>query len=140
MSRKYRQPGYQSNSNEPRRRPRQDRSVSREGPRSPKMPGLDRVVKCSICGSKLPLTMDEVTYTTECPSCSGDLHSCKNCVYFNPAARFECEQPITARISPKDKRADCEFFQIRSTVEKVTSSSRIDPGNARDAFENLFKK
>ncbi len=138
MTRKYRQQGYQDSPGrtEPRRRERS--AVSREGPRSPKMPGLRRVIKCAMCGGKLPLSFDEVRLTSQCTRCSADLHSCKNCVFFNPTSRFECEQPISGRISPKDKRADCEFFEIRSSVEKITTNTQttVDP---RQAFENLFK-
>jgi hypothetical protein len=145
MNRKYRQPGYQDQGE--RREPtRLERGpVSREGPRSPRMTSLGRVIRCAQCGTKLPPGFGDVSYTSQCPQCSADLHSCKNCVFFNPASRFECEEPIPQRISPKDKRADCTFFEIRSTVEKITSSAtaspvQTGPQDPREAFENLFKR
>jgi len=138
MSRKYRQQGYQDSAGRSEPRRREKSTVSREGPRSPKMPGLGRVIRCAMCGGRLPLSFDEVRLDSQCPSCSADLHSCKNCVFFNPTSRFECEQPIAGRISPKDKRAHCEYFEIRSSVEKITTNTQttVDP---RQAFENLFK-
>lgn len=139
MSRKYRQQGYQDQKEKPEVRRGPGRPMEKEGPRSPRMASLGRVIKCALCGGKLPASFEEVTYSSQCPKCMADLHSCRNCVFFNPTSRFECEQPISQRISPKDKRADCEFFEIRSTVEKITSStsqSSIDP---KQAFENLFK-
>ena len=144
MTQKYRQQGYQDfdrKESEPRRSPRS--SVSRDGPRSPRMPGLRKVVKCSNCGTAVSAkNSDEITSESQCPKCSADLHSCKNCAYFDPGVRFECSQPIPQRVSPKDKSVDCEFFEIRSSVEKITTSSqaKADPTDARDAFENLFKK
>ncbi len=151
MSRKYRQAGYQDSGPKERLQPqRSERSpLHREGPRSPKMPGLGRVVKCAMCGLKLPPNFEEIAYTSQCPRCSADLHTCRNCVFFNPASRFECEQSIPRRVSPKDKRADCDFFEVRSTVEKITSSITSNAGisagpqnsdDARTAFENLFKR
>jgi hypothetical protein len=142
MSQKYRQQGYQDfdrKVSEPRRSPRN--SASREGPRSPRMPGMRKVVKCANCGTAVSPKLGEITPAVQCPKCSADLHSCKNCAYFDPGARFECSQPITQRVSPKDKSADCELFEIRSSVEKITTSSqaKVDPTDARDAFENLFK-
>lgn len=140
MSRKYRQQGYQD-SQESRERTRAPRpSRSGEGPRSPRMPGMKKTTKCAMCGTALPPSFEEISYLSRCPNCGSDLQCCKNCVYFDPASRFECAQPIPKRVSPKDKRADCEFFGIRSTVEKIVSSSQDRPVDARAAFENLFKK
>jgi hypothetical protein len=141
MSRKYRQPGYQDGggSADQGRGPDRPRE-KREGPRSPKMPGMGRVVRCALCGTRLPSTFEVIALTSQCPQCQADLHSCRNCVFFNPTSRFECEQPIQEQVSPKDRRVNCEFFEIRSTVEKIVTSSR--PSSADDprkAFEDLFK-
>lgn len=143
MSRKYRQPGYQDhdrNGEESASRRSERPRTFRDGPRSPRMPGMQRVIKCAMCGKRLPPGLDEITYATQCPECAADLHTCKNCVFFNPAARFECEQPIPKRVSPKDRRNDCEFFEVRSTVERETTSGKLSPADARQAFENLFKR
>lgn len=140
MSRKYKQVGYQdSGEKSESSRPQQQSPRFREGPRSPRMPGMRNAVKCALCGASLPRSFDEITYGTTCPNCSADLHTCKNCVYFNPSSRFECTQPVERRVAPKDKRADCEHFQIRTVVEKITTSSKQSPTDARSAFENLFK-
>jgi len=50
---------------------------------------------------------------------------------------FECQQPIPARISPKDTRNACTFFEPRTTVERETKSA--PPASARKAFDDLFK-
>jgi hypothetical protein len=60
-------------------------------------------------------------------------------------------QPIVERIPKKDARNDCQFFEFRMTVEKDTSpigySNNVSapppsnrPSDARQAFEDLFKK
>ena len=50
-------------------------------------------------------------------------------------------QPITERILRKDARNECSFYQIRVTREKETSPpASLRPNDARQAFENLFKK
>ena len=139
MSRKYRQQGYQDSDAEPSRSRRTKSPGFRDGPRSPRMPGLKKAMKCALCGTTLPLSFDDITLSSQCSNCKADLHSCKHCVHFDPASRFECTQPIEKRINPKDERADCEFFEIRTTVEKDVSSSQSQPDDARAAFENLFK-
>lgn len=140
MSRKYRTPGYQDEERRPegRRVPRRSKS---EGPRSPRMTAFEQVFRCAMCGATLPPSFSEITVSSECPNCGADLHSCKNCGFFDPASRFECSQPIPERITPKDRRNSCDFFEAKSTVEKSTTSAgpqaALDP---REAFERLFKK
>ena len=76
----------------------------------------------------------------QCPKCGFALHACKQCEHFDPSSRFECNQPIPARISPKDKRNDCSLYSIRVMVKKETSSKGSQrPNDARAAFDNLFK-
>jgi hypothetical protein len=76
-----------------------------------------------------------------CPKCHNDLHTCKNCVSFDPGARFQCRKPITERIAKKDERNSCEFFEPRKTIERETSSTQAEAGvkDARSAFDKLFK-
>jgi hypothetical protein len=50
-------------------------------------------------------------------------------------------QPVPVRIAKKDERNDCEFYEIRVTREKETSTpASLKPASARAAFDNLFKK
>ncbi len=77
----------------------------------------------------------------QCPKCGFELHSCKQCTYFDTSSRFECTQPIPERIGRKDQRNECTFYSIRVMVEKETSTPKASrPNDARQAFENLFKK
>ncbi|MFB3923923.1 MAG: hypothetical protein ACE145_19550 [Terriglobia bacterium] len=135
--RKYRQRGYQDSGGErePREKKPQGPRPERIGPRMLSMPGKREVIRCASCAAILPPGID---LTGKCLKCGFELHSCKMCANFDTSARFECTQPITARIPRKDARNECQLFMVRSTVERETSSSR--PLDARSAFENLFKK
>jgi len=137
--RKYRQRGYMDN-REPQRtqgeKPKQQsRPADREGPRSPKMMAFGETVKCSSCGVKVAAI---IGLESSCEKCHGDLHTCRQCTYFDPGARFQCSKPITARIVNKNARNTCELFAPRTVVERQTSSGA--PTDARQAFANLFKK
>ena len=141
--RKYRQRGYQD---EPRDRERsspkpkpeaQEPRGPRDRPEGPKTPNLmasHEVFRCSRCGNRLGLP---VTDQARCSRCGVELHSCIQCVSFDTSARFECTQPITARIAPKDARNACTFFTPRTTVERQTGTP--GPTSARQAFDDLFK-
>ncbi len=133
---KYRQRGYKdSGGTRERSEKKPQPKAERLGPRTPNMPGKRSVVRCASCGTILAADVD---VTGKCSRCGFELHSCKQCVYFDPAARFECSKPIPERIPKKDARNDCTFYAPRTTVERETSSPK--PTDARSAFENLFKK
>jgi len=147
--RKYRQRGYQDSGEKSGERggergktsgeksgappPRRDNTF---GPRPVNLPGTHAVSRCTQCGTLLPAPPG-----VTCPKCGFELHSCKQCMYFDPGSRFECMQPITERIAKKDARNDCQFYEIRVTREKETTTPVSQrPTDARQAFENLFKK
>jgi len=138
--RKYRQHGYQDSGEEKRpqasSQPR-PKSENTFGPRPLNMPGARTVSRCSQCGTVLTGTMEA---EGKCPKCGLALHSCKMCTHFDPSSRFECRQPIPARVSPKDSANTCTFYEIRQSVERETTSGGVRAMDARQAFENLFKK
>ena len=143
--RKYRQRGYQDEpkSREPRSekkapeprapgRPLQDAA----GPKTPNLMASHEVFRCARCGNRLavPVELD-----ARCSRCGVDIHSCINCVSFDTSARFECSQPtLAARVSPKDARNACAFFEPRTTIERETGTPQ-GPPSAKQAFDDLFK-
>jgi hypothetical protein len=136
--RKYRQRGYMDSdrNREPERpKPQSKPRDNNEGPRSPKMMAFGETVKCASCGAKAPPT---IKFESSCPNCNADLHTCRQCTYFDPGARFQCRKPITVKIVNKNARNTCELFEPRTVVERETSSG--PPTDARQAFAKLFKK
>src|SRR2546423_2481224 len=138
--RKYRQRGYQEDDRgrEPRaERPQgpQQAPRDREGPRSPRMMAFGEKVKCAACSAIVQTNID---FESACPKCKADLHTCRQCSYFDPGSRFECRKSITARILNKGGRNQCELFATRTVVERETSSGA--PNDARQEFANIFKK
>jgi len=134
--RKYRQRGYQDSGRD--REPREKRPAGRRetfGPRTPNMPGKREVIRCASCAAILPPGYD---LNGKCFRCGFELHSCKQCVFFDTSSRFECTRPIKERIPRKDAQNTCTFYAARTTVERETSTAK--PLDARSAFENLFKK
>ena len=142
--RKYRQRGYQDDPRDPKReqqRPAEKKEYAPRGqpPVAPKtfnMPGFREAVRCARCGHELTVA---AAWSAEgsCVRCGADLHSCAQCVHFDTGAPFECQKPVPARVSPKDARNTCAFFEPRTTVERETKSAA--PSSARKAFDDLFK-
>jgi len=143
--RKYRQRGYHYDDRD--RQPKQParqapepgapagaRRISQDGPRNINMPGYREVVRCSQCGT---VVTTEISLDARCLRCGTDLHSCSQCTSFDPGSRFECMEPtLTARISPKNARNTCSLYATRTTVERETTTPKVD--SARKAFDDLF--
>ncbi len=145
--RKYRQRGYQD---DPRDRPERPqaarkpqepgapagtRRMQRDGMKTIQMPGFREVIRCTQCGTAV---VEEVGLLSQCTKCAADLHSCAQCVSFDPGSRFECaDTTVTARVSPKNDRNACPAYGPRTTVERETTAPR--PDSARKAFDDLFK-
>jgi hypothetical protein len=136
--RKYRQHGYQDSGKE-REKPSVERPVRNEtfGPRAIQMPGTHAVSRCAQCGTLLKVVSEPLG---QCPKCGFELHSCKQCTYFDPSSRFECMQRVPERIAKKDARNECSLYSMSVRVEKQTSTGPTSsPNDARRAFDNLFK-
>ena len=136
--RKYRHRGYMDNNREPQQqqsKPQQQKPRDHEGPRSPRMMAFGEAVKCASCGVKAPAN---IVFESSCTNCRSELHTCRQCNYFDPSAHFECSKPITTKIVNKNARNTCELFAPRTVVERQTSSGA--PTDARAAFAKLFKK
>ncbi len=93
--------------------------------------------RCAMCGAMLQVATEPLA---QCPKCSAALHSCRQCNFFDPGGRFECSQPVTARIESKTAKNDCQFFALRVKLEKETTTDRPKINDARAAFDRLFKK
>ena len=139
MDRKYKQRGYQDDGREKRPESRPSGPPQeRIGPRTPRFPARVTVARCANCGTLLSKGFDP---QGQCFRCGFELHSCKQCDHFDTAARWECTQPIPARVSPKDAKNECTFYEIRMSSERETTSGGTSrPDDPRQAFENLFKK
>jgi hypothetical protein len=161
VDRKYSHRGYRDAEKDDKKNKSHDRSHDRKppqggpradqfGPRTPRMVGTVTRGRCSNCGAVLTAGFDP---NGKCPKCQLDLHCCKQCRFFDSGAQFECTQPVPERITPKDAKNDCKFYEFRMTIEKdtaptsyaqkTTTAAAAPPprhNDARQAFEDLFKK
>ncbi len=141
--RKYRQRGYRDEPRAPRpeHAPAEKKEYAPRGqppvePKTFNMPGFREVVRCRGCGHELTVAA-AWTADGRCTRCGADLHACAQCRHFDTGSAFECQQPVPVRVSPKDARNTCTFFEPRTTVERETKSA--PPASARQAFDDLFK-
>lgn len=137
MARKYKQRGYQDEERDSRPRPA---APQKSDIRAPRMPAFREVTRCSLCGAQITIALGGIAFEEKCPKCNSDLRTCKNCISFDPGARFQCRKPVTERIAKKDIRNECQSFEPRKTIERETSAASADNRDPRKAFDLLFKK
>ena len=130
----FRRPGDRERQGPSGPKPAQGPREKPEGPKTPNLMASHEVFRCSRCGNRLALPVEP---DSRCSRCGVALHSCIQCMSFDTGARFECTQPIPARIAPKDEKNLCTLFTPRTTVERQTGTA--GPTSARQAFDDLFK-
>lgn len=143
--RKYKQQGYRSSGEPPAgvgaRRDGAPAPPAERGER-PRGRGLGaptaEVFRCARCGELSPVAR-AMAPDARCPACGCDLHACVHCAHFDSSARFECRRELPARVTPKDRRNACELFEPRLRREFAQEEKRAAPGDARSAFDALFK-
>ena len=136
MSRKYRQPGYYDSERKERPKP----------PPRPKGSGgrvetrFHKITRCNNCAAEIQIA-DQIQITDKCRTCGNDLHTCRNCLNFDPSARNECTKPVEARIANKNTNNMCLLFKPKVLVEKHGSGATpTKESSHRQAFLDLFKK
>jgi hypothetical protein len=137
MNRKYRQRGYQEEDRERRPKP----------PPRPKGAGarietrFHLITRCNNCAAEIQIA-DKIQVTDKCRNCMTDLHTCRNCLHFDPSARNECTKGVEVRVTNKSANNVCPFFEPKILVEKQGSGAaapKVEESH-RQAFLNLFKK
>lgn len=141
--RKYRHRGYQdADRDSSGRRPSGPRPP-RDDNGAPRGRGIDQdkavVFRCKHCGERV-LDLDSIGIDAVCRKCGASLHSCSQCAHFDTSARFECTEPIPARIVSKKARNECTFFSPAKAFDLTGSRGSATPDDARSAFDALFKK
>lgn len=141
--RKYRQRGYQDSGGPPESR-RGAPGPPREKKEGPRGRGLgaptESVFRCAACGEQR-LLAEDLGPATVCSRCGAPLHSCANCASFDTSARWECRraEELPARIAKKRDANECAVFSAKVSLERGREAAQPAPGDARAAFDALFK-
>ena len=79
--------------------------------------------------------IDRVGRKDECPHCSGDLHICLHCKFYDPGSYNDCRESSADLVKDKERSNFCDYFEPGRSQDK---------GPAKDdllaAAEALFKK
>jgi hypothetical protein len=135
--RKYKQRGYQDYGRKPQASPG---APGATGKARAAFTAYKEALRCDECGAELSIHF-EIGLDSSCPACRAALHTCRNCLNLDPAARLECARPVAERVGDKRAANRCPLFEQRKVQVKETSfSTSKGPDDARRTLENLFKK
>ena len=76
---------------------------------------------CHHCGRVLEFG-DRVFRNDTCPGCGSDVRCCLNCIDYDESAPNQCREPEAERVTVKDRRNFCEYFNLREG--KASPSNR----------------
>lgn len=78
--------------------------------------------------------LQETIYRTDtCAECGKDLHSCKNCAFYEPGSFHDCRESVEDAVLDKEKANFCDSFKVKRTFSEQKKSDA-----AKDAFNSLF--
>ena len=79
----------------------------------------------------------QIFRNSECPECKSDLHSCKNCKFYESGAHYDCKESVDFPVNDKESANFCDYFSVRFDFgSDAKKNDKIDA--ARNAFNNLF--
>jgi hypothetical protein len=95
-------------------------------------------MRCSVCNTGIPLGPDErVGFRDTCSSCHSDIHTCRNCDFYDPSVYNECRESSAERVADSSRINHCDWFSPNTEAGGSTNDVRSD---ALSSLDSLFKK
>jgi hypothetical protein len=72
---------------------------------------------CWKCAAKIEYRAgSRVLGADTCSQCDGDLHSCRNCQFYDPSRHNQCAETQAAWVRDKETANFCEHYQPNATL------------------------
>jgi len=96
---------------------------------------MSETYTCLKCGQALLDLLWPLARHEECPHCRAQLHVCRMCRFFDPAAPQQCREPVADLVSDRQRANFCGYFEINPQAY----AGDIDSAAAsRQALDALF--
>lgn len=97
---------------------------------------MQHAIACFRCGASLSALSLPFSRRDVCPDCGVELHVCRMCLHFDPAAPYECREDDAEHVKEKELANFCEWFQPSETAFDPRGKSAAD--RALEELESLF--
>ncbi len=75
------------------------------------------LLHCWKCSARIDYpTGSRVGQRDSCPKCQADLHSCRNCQFYDPSKPRQCAEPRAALVRDKAAANLCKFYTPNPTL------------------------
>ena len=91
---------------------------------------------CWKCGKNIEEEI--ISRSSECPVCSADLHSCRNCSFYDEQSHYECRETVEELVKDKERANFCSYFKVRRAWGASFGTQTNKAVQARKAFDALF--
>lgn len=88
---------------------------------------------CWKCKKTIDVSQ-KIYRNTTCQFCGADLHSCRNCKFYDVGSHYDCRENISDLVKDKERANFCEWFSAKN----IFASGDASASAARDAFASLF--
>ena len=97
------------------------------------------IFSCWKCGESVQLSSGgRVSSRDTCPRCNADLHSCRNCTFYDPGKNNQCSEPQAEWVRDKEAANYCDYYRPNPALTR--GSRATSPAeNAKKKFDSLFK-
>lgn len=93
-------------------------------------------------------TYNKIPFRMSCPSCGIDLHSCKQCRFYQQGKPNDCNVPHSLFVRDESAYNFCEDFALKEdtpqkekpnqdAIKKVLGE--MDVNESKNSFDSLFK-
>jgi len=95
---------------------------------------------CWKCGGRIEYpTGSRVGRRDNCPKCDTDLHSCRNCQFYDPSKNNQCAEPRADLVRDKESANLCDYYSTNPTLFARGDSTASKADGAKNKFDALFK-
>jgi hypothetical protein len=92
-------------------------------------------VICFKC-QKVNTSLSKIGRRDECLECKSDLHTCRNCEFYDVKSYNECRETSAEMVKEKERANYCDFFSPgQKGAKAVDEKARL-----KAAADALFKK
>ncbi len=95
-------------------------------------------LSCWKCGEVMELAPSaRILSRDTCPRCDSDLHSCRNCQFYDTTKHNQCAEPQAEWVRDKEASNYCDYFSPNPALAAGKRPSGTQ--DAKKKFDSLFK-